>query len=209
MIVIILSSAGKIADRILQSGLYAILGDPNSKNPRGTPSELAIHARIFYYAQRVGVHVDFAQYKAWLAENPQHIAPDVLPEAYKALDSEPSNVPAWQASAPKTELYVEKNTAPGKEVPQGGDQPAYPMGFAEMLDRIQKGLPIPGIKDIPDTVVRDPVSLTQPTADLMSSLTWERPSNLSVLDLPQENHGRKTTLLVPTVNPIWTLAFLH
>lgn len=156
MIVIILSSAGKIADRILQSGLYAILGDPNSKNPRGTPSELAIHARIFYYAQRVGVHVDFAQYKAWLAENPQHIAPDVLPEAYKALDSEPSNVPAWQASAPKTELYVEKNTAPGKEVPQGGDQPAYPMGFAEMLDRIQKGLPIPGIKDIPDTVVRDP-----------------------------------------------------
>ncbi|KAH6695833.1 hypothetical protein F5X68DRAFT_32604 [Plectosphaerella plurivora] len=142
-------------DNNFMSGLYAIIGDPNTKSPRGTPSELAVHARTFYYAQRVGVTIDFAQYKEWLAKHPEHTPPAVLPEAYRALDAASSApVLAWQASAPKADLYVERKP---EDPSQGtGNEPAYPMGFAEMLERIQKGLPIPGIKEIPDTVVRDP-----------------------------------------------------
>lgn len=77
------------------------------------------------------------------------------------------NVPSWQASAPKADLYVDKKTAAANAsradgAPQpGSDEPAYPMGFAEMLERIQKGEPIPGIREIPDTVIRDPVSFAK------------------------------------------------
>ncbi|KAL2759669.1 hypothetical protein ACRALDRAFT_1074133 [Sodiomyces alcalophilus JCM 7366] len=149
-------------DKTFLSGLYAILGDPNSANPRGDPSELALHARIFYYTQRVGVTIDFASYKDWLARHPDHTPPNVIPEGYGAARSATATtgestdaVPAWQASAPKADLYVEKGTSPTQ--PGGdGDTPAYPMGFAEMLQRLQRGETIPGIREIPDTVIRDP-----------------------------------------------------
>ncbi|KAM0276700.1 hypothetical protein ACHAQH_006468 [Verticillium albo-atrum] len=154
-------------DKNFLSGLSAILGDPNATNPRGEPAELALHARIFYYAQRVGVRIDFAQYKAWLAEHPEHTPPNVLPEEYARQETSsssfsaaeaPSGVPEWQSSAPKADLYVDKSQPSAAAATQqaGADEPAYPMGFAEMLQRIQQGLPIPGIREIPDTVVRDP-----------------------------------------------------
>ncbi|KAK1519130.1 hypothetical protein CPAR01_15568 [Colletotrichum paranaense] len=196
-------------DKMFTSGLYAILGDPNTENPQGTPIDLAIHARIFYYAQRIGVTIDFAKYKDWLAKHPDHTPPDVLPEEYKTssatstqgassstapaasgatepsiddvptltskLDTLNTNettladptpdssatpadeaTPSWQAAAPKADLYVERKAQPQEGAPgQGGDEPAYPMGFAQMLEMIQKGIPIPGIRQIPDTVVRD------------------------------------------------------
>ncbi|KAK1998352.1 hypothetical protein LX36DRAFT_710938 [Colletotrichum falcatum] len=178
-------------DKDFMSGLSAILGDPNTENPQGTPSDLAIHARIFYYAQRIGVAIDFARYKDWLARHPDHAAPDILPEEYKARDtrdaasadgvpgltsrlgdlstgkgkekasdagaaasSEPT--PSWQAAAPKADLYVERKPSSQADAPApGGDEPSYPIGFAQMLEMIQKGIPIPGIRQIPDTVVRD------------------------------------------------------
>ncbi|OHW99835.1 hypothetical protein CSPAE12_01409 [Colletotrichum incanum] len=188
-------------DKAFISGLNAILGDPNTENPQGTPSDLAIHARIFYYAQRIGVVIDFARYKDWLVRHPGYTPPDILPEEYKlrstqdtatpsttagssdaasasdvpGLTSKLNNLstgkekeepaaaalttesaPSWQAAAPKADLYVERKPPSQADAPgQGGDEPAYPIGFAQMLDMIQKGVPIPGIRQIPDTVVRD------------------------------------------------------
>ncbi|OLN91960.1 hypothetical protein CCHL11_01502 [Colletotrichum chlorophyti] len=185
-----------------KSGLYAILGDPNTPNPQGTPSELVTHARVFYYAQRIGVTIDFAKYKDWLARNPDHAPPDILPEEYKSQSTheagtttntttttstsdvpnltsklndlntggkepEPKDIaeatpteaiePAlsWQTAAPKADLFVERKPPSQVDNPDQGSEPAYPVGFAEMLQMIQKGIPIPGIRQIPDTVVRD------------------------------------------------------
>ncbi|KAK1847545.1 hypothetical protein CCHR01_09824 [Colletotrichum chrysophilum] len=173
-------------DKMFLSGLTAILGDPNTANPKGTPSELATHARIFYYASRIGVTVDFNSYKDWLARHPDHTPPDILPEEYKSqspatttatdvpdltsklndlkTDPDPKNdagaedTPSWQAAAPKGELYVERKAPPQVEADAEGGEPAYPVGFAEMLQMLQKGIPIPGIRQIPDTVIRDAVS---------------------------------------------------
>ncbi|OBR06038.1 hypothetical protein CH63R_10158 [Colletotrichum higginsianum IMI 349063] len=188
-------------DKAFMSGLEAILGDPNTENPQGSPSDLAIHARVFYYAQRIGVTIDFARYKDWLARRPDYTPPDILPEEYKSTSArdaatvsatagssgaDPANevpdltsklnnlstgkdkdepaadpaapepAPSWQSAAPKADLYVERNPASQADGPgQGGDEPAYPIGFAQMLEMIQKGIPIPGIRQIPDTVVRD------------------------------------------------------
>ncbi|KAF9877719.1 hypothetical protein CkaCkLH20_04854 [Colletotrichum karsti] len=166
-------------DKMFQSGLTAILGDPNTENPKGTPSELATHARIFYYASRVGVTIDFNKYKDWLARHPDHTPPDILPEEYKSqtttagtaapsstedlasklsdlkTDSGAEDMPSWQAAAPKADLWVERKAPLQVDGADEGGEPAYPVGFAEMLQMLQKGIPIPGIRQIPDTVVRD------------------------------------------------------
>lgn len=144
-----------------QSGLYAILGDPNSDTQQQASFvDMATHARIFYYAQRIGVSVDFATYQSWLAQHPDHNPPHVLPEEYISTNQgtngkQPEAVPAlpWQQAAPKADLYVDKTAAS----PTGGE-PNYPMGFAEMLKLLQEGKEIPGIRQIPNTVARGPVS---------------------------------------------------
>jgi hypothetical protein len=69
----------------------------------------------------------------------------------------------WQKAAPKASLYVDRKRVPQLDGPSSEDSgnsavsEPYPIGFAQMLDMIQRGVPIPGIKEIPDTVVRDPV----------------------------------------------------
>lgn len=50
-------------------------------------------------------------------------------------------------------------SAASQASPGGAGEPSYPMGFAEMLKLLQEGKPIPGIRQIPNTVARDPVRL--------------------------------------------------
>ena len=113
---------------------------------------MATHARIFYYAQKIGVNIDFSRYKAWLAAHPEHEAPEVLPDEYLSRTQQPEL--DWQKAAPKSQLYVNKKAQESEDSP---DQPSYPMGFAEMIKLLQEGKPVPGIRQIPNTVVRDPV----------------------------------------------------
>ncbi|KJZ80362.1 hypothetical protein HIM_00212 [Hirsutella minnesotensis 3608] len=141
-------------DKTFLSGLSAILGEPNSQGQRGSLVDIATHARIFYYSQRIGVQIDFARYQAWLARNPGHQPPQlVASDAQRDPSSNP--VLPWQQAAPKAELFVHRSATPA---PQDGTtgEPNYPMAFAEMLKLLQEGKPVPGIRQIPNTVVRDP-----------------------------------------------------
>ncbi|UNI20032.1 hypothetical protein JDV02_006163 [Purpureocillium takamizusanense] len=159
-----------------QAGLSAILGEPSSSpapNPQGSPADIATHARVFYYAQRIGVQIDFAQYQRWLADHPDHQPPHVVPPGYlssqqdsadSAAAGETTTSPAsppptlsWQQAAPKADLYVDRSAVPASQsAPGGAGEPNYPMGFAEMLKLLQEGKPIPGIRQIPNTLARDP-----------------------------------------------------
>lgn len=130
---------------------------------------MATHARVFYYAQRIGVQIDFARYQAWLSQRPDHRPPQVIPDEYLARSSsvgdqaDESTAPVlpWQRAAPKADLYVDRSTA--SQSPSGaGGEPNYPMAFAEMLKLLQEGKPIPGIRQIPNTIARDPVSPPPP-----------------------------------------------
>lgn len=154
-----LDLSSPVTNMFCQSGLHAILGDPNSPNPQGSPTDMATHARIFYYSQRIGVSIDFTTYQTWLSQNTDHQPPDILPEEYRGKTSESSSASslAWQQAAPKTELYVDRG-ADAAASNAGGDQPAYPMAFAEMIKLLQEGKEVPGIKQIPNTIIRDPVS---------------------------------------------------
>ncbi|EWG43425.1 hypothetical protein FVEG_04901 [Fusarium verticillioides 7600] len=145
---------------------------------------MAIHARIFYYAQRIGVNIDFGAYKAWLASNPDYQPPDVLPEEYRQRDvADASPVPAleWQKAAPKTDLYIDRKAAAAQSGSQ--DQPSYPMGFAEMIQLIQEGKPVPGIRQIPNTVVRDP-TVKPIGARAVPRKPWEKDTAVDMPALP-------------------------
>ncbi|KAF5693236.1 hypothetical protein FDENT_2167 [Fusarium denticulatum] len=171
-------------DKNFMSGLYAILGEPGQQNPQASLADMAIHARIFYYAQRIGVNIDFSAYKAWLASNPDYQPPDVLPEEYRQRDvANASPVPAldWQKAAPKTDLYIDRKTAAAQSGSQ--DQPSYPMGFAEMIQLIQEGKPVPGIRQIPNTVVRDP-AVKPVGARAVPRKPWERDTTVDMPALP-------------------------
>ncbi|KAF5671287.1 hypothetical protein FCIRC_8738 [Fusarium circinatum] len=171
-------------DKNFMSGLYAILGEPGQQNPQASLADMAIHARIFYYAQRIGVSIEFSAYKAWLASNPDYQSPDVLPEEYRQRDvanASPVPVLDWQKAAPKTDLYVDRKTAAAQSGSQ--DQPSYPMGFAEMIKLIQEGKPVPGIRQIPNTVVRDP-TVKPVGARAVPRKPWEKDTTIDMPTLP-------------------------
>lgn len=93
------------------------------------------------------------------------------------------SVPSWQSAAPTAELYVKKDptsTDPDKE--------PYPKKFEEIVEFLQTGKEIPGIRKIPDTVIKDPAITTHgrlaappkpweigrtPSADILGSSTQE------------------------------------
>ncbi|KAM4059890.1 hypothetical protein HRG_002491 [Hirsutella rhossiliensis] len=143
-------------DKTFLSGLSAILGEPNPQNPRGSPADIATHARIFYYAQRIGVQIDFADYHAWLARHPDHQPPQLIPHDSLSPERRQHEAPSplsWQHAAPKADLYVDRSHQSSSAA---GGEPNYPMGFAEMLKLLQEGKPVPGIRQIPNTIARDP-----------------------------------------------------
>lgn len=157
-------SKNKVPKRLtcIQSGLHAILGDPS--DPQGSLGDIATHARIFYYAQKIGVTIDFSRYQAWLSQHPDHQLPEVLPNEYLARETaspHPNSVSVtslpWQQAAPKADLYVDKKVAAAAAAQGNGDEPSYPMRFAEMIKLLQEGKEVPGIRQIPNTTLRDPV----------------------------------------------------
>jgi hypothetical protein len=151
---------------LIKSGLRAILGAPNPSNPQGgSLRDIATHARIFYYAQRIGVQIDFTSYQTWLSEHPDHQSPHIIPSEYEQGADKDTQQPespsspsatAWQQAAPKADLYVDRSAL--SQTSGEGGEPSYPLGFAEMIKLIQEGKPIPGIRQIPNTIERDPVS---------------------------------------------------
>ncbi|KAI1758712.1 hypothetical protein GGR53DRAFT_215203 [Hypoxylon sp. FL1150] len=147
-------------------------------------SEIALQTRIQRFEHQTHIKVDGHTYKQWLAQC-GHIAPRIVPEQAVALEAinvpnpedrklarllvelgdplgqlalqqtapEPvdASVPSWQSAAPPAELYIKKD--PASTDP---DKEPYPKKFEEIVEFLQTGKEIPGIRKIPDTVIEDP-----------------------------------------------------
>ncbi|KAF2238450.1 hypothetical protein EV356DRAFT_529427 [Viridothelium virens] len=115
------------SDEDFQSGLDAILGaNPSSEQA----AELTLRARCFYYARKFNRDIDFDGYKAWRQQN--------LDLANGTNESE---IPSTQNAQAPTVSTGQEQSAP------------YPASFAQVVELISSGQPIPGIKEIPDTVL--------------------------------------------------------
>lgn len=69
-------------------------------------------------------------------------------------------------------------TAPTAATPPTGTQPQYPTSFASVVDLITRNQPIPGIEEIPDTVLD--ASLSKPDKAPRRRKPWEEKCNTQV-----------------------------
>ncbi|KAF2145887.1 uncharacterized protein K452DRAFT_324013 [Aplosporella prunicola CBS 121167] len=162
-------------DAEFQGGLSAILG---SNPPSDRAAELTLRARCFYYSRKFNASVDFDAYKAYRASigaPPPSLAANGPATAPATTSTLPDPAPA-SSSAPTAPATVSAVTAPSAAASATAsaavppDAP-YPTSFAHIVELITTGQPIPGIKEIPDTVLAG--QGTAPTASKRRK-PWER-----------------------------------
>ncbi|KZF20650.1 hypothetical protein L228DRAFT_222754 [Xylona heveae TC161] len=120
-------------DAEFQSGLLAILGqNPSPDQAR----ELEIRAKCFYFSRKNNMAVDYDEYKSWLNLR-------TLPSAGDS-SIQPSNSKASQSPI---------SSASSTTVPSHCPPAPYPRSFEQIVELITNGRPIPGIQEIPDTVL--------------------------------------------------------
>ncbi|KAI1644237.1 uncharacterized protein F4817DRAFT_360908 [Daldinia loculata] len=175
-----------IKDRVFTEQLSNAL--TNSQPNDLSLSEIALRTRIQRFEQQTQIKVDGDAYNQWLAQS-SHQPPSVVSEQAVAVeamtisnpadrklahllvelgdplgqlalqqitpDSANVEVPGWQSAAPTAELFIEKD--PSSADP---DKEPYPKKFEEIVAFLQTGQPIPGIRQIPDTVIEDPAFTT-------------------------------------------------
>ncbi|KAF1938851.1 hypothetical protein EJ02DRAFT_505172 [Clathrospora elynae] len=123
-----------------QAGLSAILGSNSSPEQA---AELALRARCFYYARKYSKNIDFDAYKAY--RNARNRPPPTPPTSNDVLSH----------SAIDEALPSSGDTGGIMSVPANSSEPPapYPTSFAHIVELITSGQPVPGIKDIPPTVL--------------------------------------------------------
>ncbi|KUJ09115.1 uncharacterized protein LY89DRAFT_724634 [Mollisia scopiformis] len=143
-------------DKEFQGGLAAILG------PNPQPSQihdLTLRAQCFYLSRKRSIPIDFNQYKEYLMSKPE--------------------TSTMSASAPPPPPHNNHNMASSHLADVEIDDPKaapYPRSFAEIVELITSGKPIPGIKEIHTTVC--PELATKPILPKRRK-PWEK-------DVPQE-----------------------
>lgn len=120
-------------DQEFQGGLRAILG--SVQDPQQV-EHLTLRAKCYYYARKAGTAVDFDGYKNWVESRRQGGA---VGSTIDGTNGETFPQQTQQADGGM------------------GDAPK-PASFAEICDMIAEGKPIPGIKDIPDTILEGQAS---------------------------------------------------
>ena len=126
-------------DREFQGGLRAILG--SVQDPEQV-EHLTLRAKCYYYARQAGAAVDFDGYKQWVETQRGIARPNGIPSS---LNSQPPTL-SGQSAEISSESAGGLNDAP------------KPASFAEICEMIAEGKPIPGIKEIPDTILEGQAS---------------------------------------------------
>ncbi|GAB7354428.1 hypothetical protein MBLNU459_g4919t1 [Dothideomycetes sp. NU459] len=122
------------SDKEFQGGLRAILGSA------ATPDQIAhltTRAKCYYFARKFKSTVDFQGYLAW--SKAQQDMLNGAPLLHTGVDTTTEGPDSLAPAASQTAATL-------------GNAPP-PASFAEICELIAAGKPIPGIKDIPDTVL--------------------------------------------------------
>lgn len=145
-------------DPEFQAGIQTIIGPMHSSGVAPEQiEETKKRAKVFFWSQKTGNQVDYADYKAWLSSNS-------IPDATTASAT---------ATAGGTEGGAEKEK----------EKEPYPASFDAIVELITTGKTdqIPGIRDIPLKINEEP-----PTQATMSRplKPWEK-AEVPAVDLPE------------------------
>ncbi|KAK4190242.1 hypothetical protein QBC35DRAFT_86281 [Podospora australis] len=186
-------------DKEFMQGLHAALGDSlgNLSDPftKRKVLDMIIHSRIWWYASRFGVQLSFETYISWTASTNSQSCPDeaILKKSewiYTNLKKKNSSasaedgkeketdveIPEWQRSAPKVDLS--KKAEPDHDASSSATvsraDGSYPDKFQALVAAVTAGTPVPGIREIPNTVVRQEGITPIGTRGRAPLKPWER-----------------------------------
>ncbi|KAJ5191198.1 uncharacterized protein N7498_010183 [Penicillium cinerascens] len=123
------------------NGLAIILGHPGTpatQEEMNREDDLVLQAKCFFFSRKENLNppIDFAAYKSW---------------SLSRSAGEPKATAVSSLKPDESESSSEANVS-GIEPPIL-PEPAYPSSFAHIVELITTGQPIPGIEQIPDTVL--------------------------------------------------------
>lgn len=135
-------------------------------------------ARIWWYKSRLDIEIDRTAYENYLADSSSSSSPSSVqcPDpallvqieeiqqrmAAVAAAAKP-DLPAWQLQAPKVDPNKKADDGTSNHPPsaggtgEGGQEAPYPAHFQAIIEAVTMGKPVPGVREIPNTVVRQPV----------------------------------------------------
>ncbi|MCJ1450282.1 hypothetical protein MMC28_000612 [Mycoblastus sanguinarius] len=149
------------SDPEFQSGLQAILGSNASPEQE---EHLTLRARCFYFSRKNNIPIDFNAYQTWRS---QHISSS-LTNGASSQNPEPT-LPSLNRAASSSTPSPPHEISPTSS---NTEPPApYPTSFSQIVELITSGQPIPGIKEVPDTVLEGQAS--QPTTAKRKK-PWEK-----------------------------------
>ncbi|EXJ60961.1 hypothetical protein A1O7_05114 [Cladophialophora yegresii CBS 114405] len=172
------------ADQEFLSGLAAILGHPDTP---ATPEELrqnlglVLQARCFYLSRKLNVDppIDPGKYLEWAGSQARSSTPHVHhtqeqtargthnAAVVSTVSADPLSTQtrgATDAQRPTDEQHPAIPSSPAVSTPPNAEaEPPYPTSFAAIVDLITRNLPIPGIEDIPPTVLEPGTSKVDKT----------------------------------------------
>ncbi|KAJ3090498.1 hypothetical protein HK102_003528 [Quaeritorhiza haematococci] len=129
------------SDEGYQKGLASI--QPSlAAAPKEEAAAIVEKAKWFYYSKFVNAF-DYDQFLKWKCSGKTSDASDADNQV------EPPSTTASSAVAP---------TDPSATTSSTSEQPRYPKSFFELVEMIQKGEPIPGIRQIPNKLNESPPS---------------------------------------------------
>lgn len=142
-------------DQEFQGGLRAILG---SVQDSAQVSHLTLRAKCYYFARKSGTPVDFEGYKQWV----------------ETQRGGASSNGVLLADIDQSAVLADASSGNGSGMGGIADAPK-PASFAEICELIAEGKPIPGIEDIPDTVLEGQASESQAQR---RKKPWEKTSEI-------------------------------
>ncbi|KAF9093588.1 hypothetical protein BGX27_001585 [Mortierella sp. AM989] len=125
-------------DATFQSGLNSIVNNNKTKSEKEQHDAIQ-NAKFFYYSRFVQPF-DYSQYKAWLAQKSAASGSVGSVVAHKETEN---NVATTEGS--QTLTCPETSSEPAAD-------PSYPKSFQEICELIAAGKPIPGIRQIPNSL---------------------------------------------------------
>lgn len=105
---------------------------------------MTLRARCFYYSRKFDTLIDFDVYKAYNERN--RLSQPPIP-----TDDNTTSV-ATASSAPEPSIFSASSPEEGTAASFEPAAP-YPTSFAHIVELITTGKPIPGIKEIPNTIL--------------------------------------------------------
>jgi len=138
------------ADTEFNAGLQSILATAPGIEDEKVKSKVELQAKIYYFCRKFSVPpFSIDDYQSWNSSPAgdseaeaasRDIASSINPGASGLID-------ALMGAGPSSKVAAE--VAEGHEEEDGPPR----LSYAELIELIQSGAPIPGIKDIPDTVL--------------------------------------------------------